>query len=289
MSTYRVFEVVVVDNGSKDGSLQAIRSLVQGKISFPIHYVAHPDNDGFGAGCNVGLRFAIAQGNGLYFWILNNDTLPRPGALIALVQAAEKDRVAGARVGQYGSKLLYMDRPDTIQSMGGRYYSWWGVTQEIGNRKRDGPQWNLPARQPDILVGASLFVTKPFLSDVGLLAEDYFIYYEEHDWTLRGRRRGWGLRLVPGSEVLHRQGASTGALGGDVAHKSVLSDFYSLRNRLLFTMRYTPWKLPTVYLSFLPSAFLRLRRGQWNRLPMMLKIMVAFWRKPVLRPPITNP
>ncbi len=277
--TYRPFEVIVVDNASGDGSLEYIETTVRGQLSFPVHFIQSPRNDGFAAGNNIGLRFALSRCDARYFWLLNNDTEVAPGALTALVDAAEQDRAAARKVGQYGAKLLYHGQRDTIQAIGGNYNPWLGVTREIGNLERDLGQYDHPAPHADILIGASLFVTDRFLSEVGLLGEDYFLYYEEHDWAERGRGKGWELRVVPECVVYHKQGASIGG-GRDRGNKSALSDFFSFRNKLLFTARYFPWCLPSVYIGLLGAALRRIQRRQWNRLPMLFTLMFTFFTKP---------
>lgn len=279
-ASYRAFEVVVVENASGDDALEYIQRAIVGRTTFPIHFLESSANDGFAAGNNIGLRFALARGDGRYFWVLNNDTTVPPEALAALVGAAEEDRAAGRKVGQYGAKLRYHSLPDTIQAVGGTYNKWLGVTREIGNMEKDRGQYDHQAPPPDILIGASLFVSDRFLDDVGLLGDDYFLYYEEHDWAERGRRKGWSIRVVPECLIYHKQGVSTGGGGGNKNRKSAFSDFYSFRNKLLFTARYHPWCLPTVYLGFLGAALSRIRRGQWDRLPLMLRLMCTFYRKP---------
>ena len=279
-ASHRAFEVIVVENASGDGSLEFIQQGVRGRTTYPVHFLESPANDGFAAGNNIGLRFARSRGDGRYFWVLNNDTIVPRDALAALVRAAEDDRAAGLKIGQYGAKLLYHSRPDTIQAVGGTYNRWLGITREIGNMEKDRGQYDHQAPRPDILIGASLFVSREFLDEVGLLGDDYFLYYEEHDWAERGRRKGWGLRVVPECVIYHKQGISTGGGGGNKARKSAFSDFYSFRNKLLFTARYFPWCLPTVYCGFLGVALRRIARGQWSRLPMMLGLMFTFFTKP---------
>jgi len=283
-ATYRAFEVVIVENCSGDDSLAFIQRGVAGRVSYPLHYLESPANNGFAFGNNVGLRFALARGDGRYFWVLNNDTIVPSDTLAIQVQSAEDDRQAGRRIGQYGVKLRYHSHPDLLQAVGGAYNKWFAITTEIGNLERDTGQYDQHAPRPDILIGASLFTSVDFLNDVGLLGEDYFIYHEEHDWAARGRRKGWGLRVLTGAIVYHKQGVSSGGGSGDREKKSAFSDFYSLRNRLLFTARYHPYCLPTVYLGFLGVAWTRLRRRQWDRLRMMLRLMVTFWRRPLFTP-----
>ena len=281
--TYRHFEVIVVDNASGDGSLEFVEQAVRDRVTYPVHFIQSPRNDGFAAGNNIGLRFALTRNDARYFWLLNNDTEVAPKALGALVDAAEGDRAAGRKVGQYGAKLLYYDQRDTIQAVGGRYNPWFGVTREIGNEEKDAGQYDVSVPDADIVIGASIFVSDRFLRETGLLREDYFLYYEEHDWAVRGRLKGWQLRVIPRCVVYHKHGASIGGRR-DRDSKSVLSDFYSIRNRLLFTARYFPWCLPTVYVGLLGVALRRIQRGQWSRIPNLIRLMLTFYAKPRLQP-----
>lgn len=279
-STFRGFEAIVVDNASGDGSLARIQAAVSRWVSYPLEFIQSPRNDGFAAGNNIGLRAAMARGDGAYYWLLNNDTVVESRALGALVDAAEADRCAGRRIAQYGSKLLYDSRPDVIQGMGNRYNRWFGITRQIGDLEVDRGQYDSAVPVPDLLNGASFFVHDAFLREVGVLAEEYFLYFEEHDWAERGRRAGWGLRIVPASVVHHKQGVAIGAIGGDPARKSRLSDFCSVRSRLLFTAKFHWYCLPTVYLGLLGSIVLRITRGQWDRVPMIIRLMFTFRRAP---------
>lgn len=277
---FRRFATIVVDNDSGDDSLARIQAGVREHVSYPIEFIQSPRNDGFAAGNNLGLRAALARGDGAYYWLLNNDTVVDSRALGALVDAAEADRRAGRHLGQYGSKLLYLSRPGVIQGVGNRYNRWLGITRQIGNLEPDRGQYDEAAPAADVLNGASFFVRDDFVREVGVLAEDYFLYFEEHDWAERGRLRGWGLRIIPASVVHHRQGVAIGAASGDPGHKSRLSDFCSVRSKLLFTARFHPYCLPTVYLGLLGSLFLRVTRGQWDRLPMIVRLMFTFRRAP---------
>lgn len=279
-STFRGFETIVVDNASFDDSLARVQSAVSERVSYPLEFIRSPRNDGFAAGNNIGLRAAMTRGDGTYYWLLNNDTILDSRALGALVEAAEADRSAKLRIGQYGSKLLYASHPRVLQGVGSRYNRWFGVTRQIGDREVDRGQYDDSASAADLLNGASFFVRDDFVRDVGTLAEDYFLYFEEHDWAERGRRAGWGLRIVPASVIHHKQGVSIGAAGGDRTRKSRLSDFCSVRSRLLFTAKFHWYCLPTVYLGLIGSVVLRIARRQWDRVPMIVRLMFTFRRAP---------
>ena len=124
------------------------------------------------------------------------------------------------------------------------------------------------------VVGASMLVSKEFLEDVGLMCEDYFLYFEETDWAMRARGR-YSLVYAIGSIVYHKVGASIGTRSNP-ARKSVLCDFHSVRNRLFFTYRFYPLALPTVYVALCGSILLRVFLGHWLRAKMIIKLMFSF-------------
>jgi GT2 family glycosyltransferase len=106
------------------------------------------------------------------------------------------------------------------------------------------------------------------------MCEDYFLYFEEMDWAFRGKQKEWKLGYCWKSKVYHKEGGSIGS-SSIGKRKSVLADFYGLKNKIIFTQRYFPYALPTVYLSFLAVAFNRIRRKQWNRIGMILGIIFS--------------
>lgn len=191
--TYPHLTVIVVDNGSTDDSITRIR-------------VAHPDilllqsaeNLGFASGNNIGIRHALAHGAD-YLWLLNNDTKPAPDALSALIAKALTDR----RIGAVASICYYAGAPLTVQIWaGGRVNLWIGYSHSSEVPHED--DWF------DTLNGASLLVTRTAVEDAGLLDEGFFLYWEDTEFCLRMRKRGWGLAAAPDSRVLHKVNASTG-------------------------------------------------------------------------------
>lgn len=269
-------DIIVVDNCSQNNSLENIQHrLVDTHSPFPVHYMGLYSNGGFAKGNNAGLHFALQKGDGAYFWVLNNDTTVDSSSLEHLVAQAENDKRHFRRIGLYGTKLRYYAFPEKLQAVGGIYNKWFATLKEKGNLEIDKGQYD-EERFPNVLVGASLFATKDFLHEVGLLGEDYFIYFEEEDWAERARRRDWGMCVVTESIVYHKQGVATQANGLNNNHKSRFSDFFYFRNRLRVTARFFPYCLPTVYLSFVFIALNRIRRKQWDRLGLIIYLMFRF-------------
>lgn len=310
--TYANYQIIVVDNHSKDNSVQHIREWTEGKravaleesnllrhLSYPPvdkplpfalykpdetgHQLTAPNdqaltilcsdaNLGFAGGNNVGLRYALKQGDADYIWLLNNDTVVTPDSLSQLVECYTHD--ATQRVGLVGCKIKYYHLPDVIQCVAGSYYNkWLGYSRQIGNHETDRGQYDDVAMQPDLINGACMLVSVPFLQSVGLLNEEYFLYFEEQDWAERARRHGFTLSYSAKAVIYHKEGTTIG--GGQWRGNTRFSDFYFSRSKLLFTERYfNRLTVLSVKAAFLLTIANRLRRGQFDRVSMIMKIIM---------------
>ena len=311
---YPDFRVVVVDNASTDDSCDYIHNWVNNRFdvwqtgprstpsnptsgrSFTfaeyereeaeeggdrsrdefLTVVRSAENLGFAGGNNVGLRFALARGDAGFVWLLNNDTVVDKSALTAMVTRIQ----AKPGTGMCGSTLLFFARPEIVQSLGGGYYCpWFAVAWHLGQRRAFVPTKD-PARVErhlSYIVGASMLVSMEWVREIGLMTEDYFLYFEEVDWTLRAGKR-FSLAYAPASLVYHKVGGSIGTRSHP-AHKSLVCDYYNLRNRLIFTRRFYPWALPTVLLGLGIEALVRIGCGRMSRAMMIFRLM-ANWRNP---------
>lgn len=195
---YPRYEVVVVDNGSTDGSEEKIRD------AYPSVTVLQTGaNLGFAGGNNVGIRYAMEQGAD-YVWLLNNDTVVDREALKALVTEAE----SGDAVGMVGSKILYHDAPGRIWFAGGEVNTRTGRTRHAGMNEVDSIRWNAP-RDVDYASGCSMLVSRGIVEDIGLMDEIFFMYFEDLDWCARARNSGWRIRYQPKSQVWHKVSQSS--------------------------------------------------------------------------------
>jgi GT2 family glycosyltransferase len=308
---YPDYRVIVCDNGSKDGSLARIvdwaeghsiapasvertphHDLVNPPVEKPLSYVvydrprAEDGGDGtldprlvlirtggnlcFAGGNNVGLRYALARGDFEHVWLLNNDTVVTPGSLSALV-ARMTDKPSS---GMCGSTLALYDRPDRIQARGGGWYCrWTGLPWHIGQLEKTSTRTRLEhvEKWMNYVVGASMLVSREFLAEVGLMCEDYFLYFEETDWIQRAAPH-FSLAYAPQSLVYHKVGGSIGT-SSKPWRKSRTCDFYAIRNRLLFTRRFHREALPAIYLSVMLALLVRLLVGNWSRAGMIWRLL----------------
>jgi len=190
------------------------------------------ENLGFAGANNIGIKFLLNFANIELVWLINNDALPELNALIEMESAAGPTHIPSI----CGSVLLEYSKPTTIQALGGHYSPYAGTTNHLMAGKSRACLAELPQRESvDFPVGASMLVNRAFISKYGLMSEEYFLYFEEIDWVLR---KGWPRRAyaVTKSLVFHKGGAATAA-GRDRGNRSLLADYYSLRNRLLLARR----------------------------------------------------
>lgn len=212
--SYPAVEIIVVDQASNDGSVERLRAQFPG-----VRVIASDVNLGFTGGNNLGMHHATGE----YILLLNNDTEVTPGFLEPLIAAAEADPSVGA----LSPLIKYYQAPDTIQYAGGpreldivRFRSPWRGTKE-----KDNGQYQV-SEQTSIAHGAAFLVRREVVESVGMLDDRFFIYYEELDWSLRIRKAGYRIMVVPSSVVYHKESMTVGKI-------SPLKSYYQTRNRIL--------------------------------------------------------
>jgi GT2 family glycosyltransferase len=216
--TWRNFEVVIVDNASNASAPS------WDEFPFKTILIENSENRGFGAACNIGMRYGIDNG-AAYIWLLNNDTIVDAGALIALVEKLEESPANGAA----GSMLLNED--GTLQTVGGGFVRMPGC-YTLNN-------FDLAvAGELDFLTGASILLRSEVLSrDSLFFDENIFLYWEDVDLCWRLRKKGWKLAVAVDSRIVHLEGASirNEALKDARSFKSVMYFAAMHSNRLLFS------------------------------------------------------
>lgn len=221
--SYPTFRILIVDNGSTDGSEAILRK------RFPdIEFIQTHANLGF-AGNNVGIRYALEQGAD-YVWLLNNDTVVDVEALSALVQVAESDKT----LGMVGSKIFYHDNPRLLWYAGAELdpHRPYRLAHRGVNEEERGHYDEIV--ETGYVTGCSLLARREMIDSIGLLDEDFFLYFEDTDWNARAKAAGWKLVYNPHSLVYHKVSMSVGG------QASPLMYYYSARNLLYFVKRHFP-------------------------------------------------
>lgn len=226
--------VVVVDNGSTDGSQEAIKREFSEVVS-----IENKKNLGFAQGNNVGIKYALENGAD-YVMLLNNDTLVDKNLVSELVKVMEKDKT----IGMVGPKIYFasgfefhkerysrQDLGKVIWYAGGVidwqnvYASHRGV-DEVDRRQYDG------VAETDFTSGCAMMIRKEVFQKIGLFDPQYFLYWEDTDLCQRAREAGFKIFYVPQAFLWHKNAASSEKPGSE------LHQYYQTRNRLLFGMEY---------------------------------------------------
>lgn len=199
--------VIVVDNGSIDGSIKLLEQYSDLEI------ILHDENKGFAGGVNAGFRRAIDD-DLKYVATLNNDAVADKNWLIELVGVLDKNPRAGIAT----SKIL--DAKGKKLDSTGDYLTNWGLPYPRGRGEIDKGQYDDQTEVFGASGGASLYRTKT-LNEIGLFDEDFFAYYEDVDLSFRAQLAGWKVRFVPKAIVHHAIGATSGKIKGFTAYQTM--------------------------------------------------------------------
>ena len=251
-------EAIVVDNASTDGSAEAVAR------EFPdVELIRNSENLGYAGGMNTGIRRALERGAD-HVLVLNNDVELEPGAVRALVAEAD-----GA--GAVCPLITFASDPEIVWYAGAPFDPRRGYNGRHRGFGRPAGQFTDVA-ETDRACGAAMLIPRAALEQVGLFDEDLFAYAEDTDWSLRARKAGFPVRVVPGARVRHKVSATTGGEGSETAL------YYGVRNTLTVCERHAPlgrlgtWCRRAVILLAHAAQALLARR------PSRLRAVLAGWR-----------
>ena len=308
-------EIAVVDNNSADGSVEKLLSWAAGRyscqaasdqlsrLSLPalpkplsvalpsadkpsvvwsrsaFSLIESPINGGFAAGNNIGIKHLLRSESVEFIWLLNNDTVVEHDAaekILAKMQSSE-------RIGMCGTTVKSYHNPDVIQALGGHQFNWLlGSSVGIGSglTSQGSLATSTIEAATDFVTGASLAVSKKFLEAVGLMEEDYFLYFEEIDWAVRNRNR-FQIGFEPAAVVYHKEGSAIGS-SSRRGQRSEASEFYLMRSKLIFIKRHRPLLLPIYYLLSVLQILTRISRLQPGKARTMTRALFGLSLKPRL-------
>jgi len=250
---YSDYVILVVDNGSTDDSVARIRERYPGVL-----LIETGQNLGFSAGNNVAIRYALERGAD-YVWLLNNDTIVDPHSLSAMVEVAE----ANPKIGAVGSVLYEMNQKDKIQAYGGgRIHLWLGMSRHV--------LVPIPDDNLGYIIGASLLARRPLMEDVGLLDDNFIMYWEDADYAFRMRAAGWKLAVAPEARVWHKS-----PLAAD--KKSPTLYAYSNTSAVNFFKRYASLPLVPIFIGAGLRFLKHVAQRDWQRAEAVWRGVLAGW------------
>ncbi len=254
---YPNYEVIVVDNNSKDNSIERIKEYCEGKIKVSSRFfkyknenkpikvieltrekgkkfkktvnlpsnkklilIKNSENLGFAGGNNVGIKFAL-KNDCDFILLLNNDTVVEPNILKKFLNSWQELENPGAISGI----ICYYDSPDKIW-FGGAKWEWAKIRFKINEK--------FPKKilKTDYICGACLFTSRGVIQKVGLFDERFFLIWEDTDWSYRARKKGYNLYILPDIKIFHKTANSFGS------YQTFLCQYYFIRNQFLFFYKY---------------------------------------------------
>ncbi|WP_414468851.1 glycosyltransferase family 2 protein [Methanobacterium sp. ACI-7] len=259
---YPNYNVIVVDNGSEDNSIEKIKEYAEGKIKVksdffkynpdnkPLKVIEYSKNDlefinvseiedlssnqklilikndenyGFAEGNNIAMRYILKSLNSDYILLLNNDTVVDKNFLANLVKHGENKNT-----GILGPTVCYYNEPDNVSISGGNIIFSIGAINYV-NLNKNYKNQDMNEKNVDYISGCSLLIKNEVCKKTGLLNSDYFLYYEDTEWCLRAKSNGYNVLYVPESRIWHKE---------STAPVSNVGVYYLTRNRFWFIKKY---------------------------------------------------
>ncbi len=270
--TYPACTPVLIDNGSSDGSSEAVAA------AFPdVEQVRVEVNEGPAAGVNAGLEWGLERDFD-YLLVLNNDIEVAPDMLDELVAVAESEPAVAC----VGPKCYYFWDRDRLWSAGGRLRFGESVTKERGMGEIDRGRYER-TEEVDYINGCAMLIPRQVVEAVGLFDPLYFLSVEDADWCMRAKRLGYRCYYAPRAVLWHMVSHTVGVY---VPSKT----FHNGRSTAIFVRRYAgplQWmKFWLLLAAAIPAAFVReLPRGNQRAAIAKLKGVIAGLRVPMTEPP----
>lgn len=258
--SYQPYEVIVVDNGSSDGS----RDHLQEKFPW-ITLLRSETNLGFTGGNNLGMKEAASR-NCDYYLLLNNDTIVAPDFLDELINEVEQHD----DVGMANPKIYFFDEPQRLWYAGGTI-SFFRGGKHLGLKQIDSGQFD-STREVIFLTGCAFLIKREVVEQVGFLDDRLFIHAEDLDWSMRVRKAGYKGLYVPKARIWHMEGVDSKKNEGNAFRNYML-----IRNiTFVFRKHFSPTKFICfcMYFVFLWGPFRTIRsalRGEFSVIPAMWK------------------
>jgi GT2 family glycosyltransferase len=279
---YQEYQVIVVDNCSKDDSINMIKKFCQDDVKTSstensmvlleleeddlksisskksilnqlktyrpdnqLILIKNSRNYGFTKGNNIGIKFVFQNLDADYILLLNNDTIVDKHFLNELVRVGESDQ----NIGFVGPKIYFYEYVgkqfnNIIQYAGGKQNLWIFEPSPIGYGKIDQGQYE-QNRKVDFISGACMLAKTPMIREIGLLDEEFFSYREENDWCMRANKKGWSTFFAYKAVIWHKVQGST---KNQDLKPFIL--YYMTKNRFLFMKKHAEKVQLTIFLFY---------------------------------------
>lgn len=247
--------VYIVDNASKK------KFETSKKFPFYLQVIYSEKNLGFSGGNNTGIRRALEQGCD-YIMLLNNDTRVDKNLLSELIKPIGRGGISVPKIYfekgfEYHKDIYKSTEQGKIIWYAGGMMDWKNlIGYHRGVDEVDRGQFDRTG-ETEFATGCCMMASNTVFENVGMLDERYFLYYEDSDFSLRARKKGFNITFAPKAVVWHKNAGSTGGSGSN------LQDYYIARNRLFFGMRYAPFK--TKILLLMEAFNLYLSGREWQK------------------------
>jgi len=248
-NNHRLFQLVVVDVLDIHNSVEKITNWINEKNDSRFTLIKAKENKGFSFANNIGIKYSLEKNDCDFIWILNNDTIIEKNSLEELIKHYHQNKTI-ENTGFIGSKIMDYEDNDLIQNVGGTFNKWTGYSVLIGMGEKDEGQFDNEDIKVDYVIGASMFCHTSLIKEIGLMPEDYFLYYEDIDWCITAQKAGFRNYTCTKSIIYHKQGLSTGA--------KLLTKDSHLKNKkhlylsyLKLYRRHYKWLMPIAYVILL--------------------------------------
>src|SRR3989344_4443483 len=262
------FNILVVDNASTDESVEEISEYIQNHQQQKIALLQNDKNYGFAGGNNKGIKIALEQG-AEWILLLNNDTQVNESFISELLKVAQSNH----RFGMLNPKILYGEPGATklIWFIGSKINPVTMRATHIDYQKQDIGQYDTKQFiKSDYATGCCVLVSAKLIEKIGMMPEDYFLYYEDAEWSLKARKQGFKCVVEPSSVIWHKGAASSKAGSSNYIR-------YHVRNGLMFVSRNGNFvQILLAYLTSIP-------RFLWQVIKLIFVPSKRLWAKAAMR------
>lgn len=245
------YDIIVVDNNSSDNSIVELK-----KIDY-IKLIELKNNGGFAFGNNIGIKYALDNGAD-YIFLLNNDTIITKDCISKLYNEIKKHE----DIGIIGARVMFYDNKNLINYYDGKI-NWFKGTATINGKSKIYKEKNKQFIYTNFMTGCCMLIRRKVLDKVGLLPEEYFMYYEDVDFCVQVQKAGYKLGVCLDSIIYHKESSSSGGAGSPFAIQ------WNTRNRLIFIKKYKCYGILTKLFFYATRVLVMLKyfiKGQREQL-----------------------